>query len=161
MNVEARVSLKISKSKILNLITEPSNLKKFHPFCKNNIVIKWPGNGSIDKLEYLNGLILKREFYNWSEDGYSLKIGNKSNMATVHWVVQGDKTNSMLLIRIYPNIENFISFKSIFMKKLIWFIYLKPMLQMYINHVIKGFNHYITTENIVLPNQFGKHRWFS
>ena len=35
------------------------------------------------------------------------------------------------------------------------------MLQSYINHVIKGFNHYMKTETNVLQNQFGTHRWFS
>tara|TARA_B100000963_G_scaffold116333_1_gene101343 strand:- start:2308 stop:2793 length:486 start_codon:yes stop_codon:yes gene_type:complete len=161
MYVESKVSLRIPKSQILNLITKPGNLEKFHPFCKNNIAIKWPGNGSIDKLEYLNGLILVREFYNWSDDGYTLKIGAKKNMAVVNWIVEGNNTNSSLLIRINPNIENFISFKSILIKRMLWFLYLKPMLQIYINHVIKGFKYYMVSENIVLPNQFGKHRWFS
>ena len=67
MYVESKVSLKIPKSKVLDLITESGNLNKFHPFCKNNTAIKWHGNGSIDNLEYLNGMTLVREFYNWSE----------------------------------------------------------------------------------------------
>ena len=161
MYVESKVSLKIPKSKVLDLITEPGNLKKFHPFCRNNIAVKWPGNGAIDKLEYLNGLTLTREFYNWSSDGYSLKIGRKKNIAIVNWIVDGNKTNASLLVRINPNIENFISFKSIFIKRILWHLYLKPMLQIYINHVLKGFKHYIDSGKIVLPNQFGKHRWFS
>ena len=161
MYVESKVSLKIPKSKVLDLITESGNLNKFHPFCKNNTAIKWHGNGSIDNLEYLNGMTLVREFYNWSDNGYDLKIGDKKNMAVVSWIVEGDKNNSSLRIRINPNIDSFISYKNILIKKLIWFIYIKPMLQSYINHVTKGFKHYMIHDTYVLPNQFGEHKWFS
>ena len=161
MYVESKVSLSVPKTKILNLIQEPGNLKKFHPFCKSNDASIWPGNGSIDYLEYLNGMKLKREFYNWSDNGYDLKIGGRKNMAVVNWVVDGNNNNSSLRIRINPNIENFVSYKSTYIKRLIWLIYIKPMLQSYIDHVIKGFNHYMNNEVKVLSNQFGKHRWFS
>ena len=104
---------------------------------------------------------LKREFYNWSDKGYDLKIGGRKNMAVVNWVVDGNNNNSSLRIRINANIENFVSFKSTYIKRLIWLIYIKPMLQSYIDHVIKGFNHYMNKEVKVLSNQFGKHKWFS
>ena len=41
-----------------DLISAPSNLELFHPFCKSNKTIKWPGKNSIDELIYLNGLHL-------------------------------------------------------------------------------------------------------
>ena len=46
MYVESKVELNLPKSKILNLIREPGNLNKYHPFCKKNEIINWPGNGS-------------------------------------------------------------------------------------------------------------------
>ena len=51
MYVESKVDFNLPKSKILELITEPGNLNKYHPFCKKNEIIKWPGNGSVDILE--------------------------------------------------------------------------------------------------------------
>ena len=161
MYVESRVELKLPKSKLLNLIREPGNLNKYHPFCKRNTVISWPGNGSEDQLEYHNGMKFKRNFYNWSDNGYDLRVGGKRDMAIVNWVVDGDDTKSSLRVRINPDIKNYIPFKSKFIQTLLWFIYIKPMLQSYINHVTKGFSFYIKSENIVSPNQFGNHRWFS
>ena len=161
MYVESKVELNLPKSKLLNLIKEPGNLNKYHPFCKRNNVISWPGNGSEDRLEYHNGMKFKRNFYNWSDNGYDLRIGGKRDMAIVNWVVEGDDIKSSLRIRINPVIKNYIPFKSKFIQTLLWFIYIKPMLQSYINHVTKGFSFYIKSENIVSPNQFGNHRWFS
>ena len=161
MYVESKVELNLPKSKILNLIREPGNLNKFHPFCSYNYATNWPGNGSVDKLIYHNGMKFTREFYNWTDNGYDLRIGGKKNMAIVSWFVKGNDKRSSLHVRINPTIDNYIPIKIRFIKKLLWFIYIKPMLQSYINHVIKGFKHYMCTGVNVLPNQFGKHRWFS
>ena len=161
MYVESKVELDLPKSNILRLIREPGNLNKFHPFCKKNEIINWPGNGSVDCLEYHNGMKFNREFYNWTDDGYDLRIGGKRNMAIVNWVVEGDENRSSLRVRINPNIKNYIPIKNKLIQRLFWFLYIKPMLQSYINHVIKGFNHFMKTETNVLPNQFGTHRWFS
>ena len=161
MYVESKVELNLPKSKILNLIREPGNLNKYHPFCKKNEIINWPGNGSVDHLEYHNGMKFNREFYNWTDNGYDLRIGGKRNMAIVNWVVEGDESGSSLTVRINPNIKNYILIENRLIQRLFWFLYIKPMLQSYINHVIKGFNHFMKTETNVLPNQFGSHRWFS
>ena len=161
MYVESKVELNLPKSKILNLIREPGNLNKYHPFCKKNEIINWPGNGSVDHLEYHNGMKFNREFYNWTDNGYDLRIGGKRNMAVVNWVVEGDEIRSSLTVRINPNIKNYIPIENILIQRLFWFLYIKPMLQSYINHVMKGFNYYMKTETNVLRNQFGAHRWFS
>ena len=161
MYVESKVELNLPKSKILNLIREPGNLNKYHPFCKKNEIINWPGNGSVDHLEYHNGMKFNREFYNWTDNGYDLKIGGKRNMAIVNWIVEGDESRSSLRVRINPNIKNYIPIENILIQRLFWFLYIKPMLQSYSNHVIQGFNHFMKTETNVLRNQFGTHRWFS
>ena len=161
MYVESKVELNLPKSKILNLIREPGNLNKYHPFCKKNVIISWPGNGSVDHLEYHNGMKFNREFYNWTDNGYDLRIGGKRNMAIVNWVVEGNEIRSSLRVRINPNIKNYIPIENRLIQRLFWFLYIKPMLQSYINHVTKGFNHFMKTETNVLPNQFGTHRWFS
>ena len=146
MYVESKVELNLPKSKLLNLIREPGNLHKYHPFCKKNEIINWPGNGSVDHLEYHNGMKFNRKFYNWTDNGYDLRIGGKRNMATVNWVVEGDENRSSLRVRINPNIKNYIPIENTLIQRLFWLLYIKPMLQSYINHVIKGFNHYMKTE---------------
>ena len=161
MYVEAIETFQKDKRIILEAIREPGNLNKFHPFCKKNKIISWPGNGSVDRLEYHNGMKFNREFYNWTDDGYDLRISGKRNMAIVNWVVEGDENRSSLRVRINPNIKNYIPIENKLIQRLFWFLYIKPMLQSYINHVIRGFNHFMKTETNVLRNQFGTHRWFS
>ena len=163
MFVEAKRSFKKSKSYLLNIIKEPGNLSYYHPFCKRNDAIKWPGPNSIDELEYLNGLTLERNFFNWHENGYDLIIGrkNKSKMAQVNWVIEGNDEISSLRVRINPEIRHYTPFKNKFMQNLSWYLFVRPMLQRYINNVIKGFEYFVNTETEVKPNQFGKHAWFS
>ena len=69
-----------SVDSLWDLISSPSNLELFHPFCKSNKIIKWPGENSIDELIYLNGLTFIRKFKSWKKKkGYSLLIGEKDN----------------------------------------------------------------------------------
>ena len=37
----------------------PGNLEKYHPFCLQNQIIKWPGVDSHDEIHYLNGWIFE------------------------------------------------------------------------------------------------------
>lgn len=163
MYVESKVALNLPKSRILNLIREPGSLNKYHPFCKRNNAIKWPGTNSIDELEYLNGSTFERNFFNWHENGYDLIIErkNKSKMAQVNWIIEGNDEISSLRVRINPVIGHFTPFKNKFMQILSWYLFVKPMLQSYINKVIKGFEFFANTDMEVKPNQFGKHSWFS
>ncbi len=163
MYVESKVALNLPKSRILNLIREPGSLNKYHPFCKRNDAIKWPGTNSIDELEYLNGSTFERNFFNWHENGYDLIIErkNKSKMAQVNWIIEGNDEISSLRVRINPVIDHFTPFKNKFMQILSWYLFVKPMLQSYINKVIKGFEFFANTDMEVKPNQFGKHSWFS
>ena len=68
MFVEAKRSFNKPKSYLLDVIKEPGNLSYYHPFCKRHEAIQWPGPGSIDELEYLNGRTLIRDFFNWHEN---------------------------------------------------------------------------------------------
>ena len=43
------------------IISQPSNLELFHPFCKNNEVLKWEKEKSVDFIEYYNKKVLKRK----------------------------------------------------------------------------------------------------
>ena len=161
MYVESKAYFKMPKSYILGQIREPGCLNRFHPFCKRNITHKWPGNGSIDELEYLNGRKYKRRFFNWTDNGYDLKIGGKKEMAIVNWYVEGSDEESSLRVRINPNIENYVPSKNILIQNIFWFLYIRPKLQSYINHVVNGFSFYVSNNKAINENQFGKHSWFS
>lgn len=163
MFVEAKKSFKKSKSYLLNIIQEPGNLSYYHPFCKRHEAIKWPGPNSVDELEYLNGLILERTLFDWHKNGYDLTIGrkNKTKMAQVNWFVEGNDDISSLTVRVNPEIRHYTPFRNKFLQKLSWYIYVKPMLQSYINHVLSGFEFFINKDELVKSNQFGKHIWFS
>ena len=50
-----------SSETVWNLISQPGNLENCHPFCKQNIVDKWPGDNSRDTIEYLNGWKFERK----------------------------------------------------------------------------------------------------
>ena len=43
MYVEAERKFNKSKEKILEEIRRPGNLNDYHPFCKVNKALKWPG----------------------------------------------------------------------------------------------------------------------
>ena len=74
-NVFSEKSISCDINALWEVISSPSNLELFHPFCKKNKIISWSKEDSIDQIEYLNGLIFKREFFEWKENkGYKLYI---------------------------------------------------------------------------------------
>ena len=102
MYVEAKETFHKNRSVILEAIREPGNLNKFHPFCKANTTEKWPGVGSVDHIEYLNGIKYRREFIKWDESGYELEISRNRKLANVEWIVKGKDDTSSLRVRINP-----------------------------------------------------------
>ena len=63
-----------SSDEVWRTISMPGNLEKYHPFCLQNQIIKWPGVDSHDEIHYLNGWIFERKFCKWYEGiGYDLK----------------------------------------------------------------------------------------
>ncbi len=149
-----------SLDSLWELISSPSNLELFHPFCKSNKVIIWPGEKSIDELVYLNGLTYKREFYSWEKlKGYSLFIGEKGKeQSYVVWEIFDKNGSNYLKITVYPYfLRN--------MPKLISYLPYKfiviPALESYLKSVIGGINYYLNTKKRVPKNYFGEHKWFS
>ena len=143
-----------------DLISSPSNLELFHPFCKSNSIKKWPGKNSIDILVYLNGLTYIREFYSWEKlKGYSLFIGEKGKeQSYVIWEISTKNESVYLKITVYPYfLQNVPKIISYFPYKLI----VTPALKSYLKSVIGGINHYLKTKKTVPKNYFGKHKWFS
>lgn len=147
-------------SRLWKIITIESNLELFHPFCKNNRVIKWPGSDSIDEIEYLNGSIFQRNFCGWiNEVGYDLYINQIDKpFSFVTWRLSEKKNQSVIKITVYPylfnrgyKIINFFPF----------FFVVRPLLSKYLGSVVGGLKLYAEKEIQVEKNYFGKHFWFS
>ena len=159
-HVTKNVILNINSNDLWNIISNPSNLENFHPFCKKNPTIKWPGIDSIDQIHYYNNMIYERTFYEWTDKkGYKLEIGKKkSYKSLVYWDIKKEGKKSELSIKIIPHLLN----RG---KKIIYFFpfffIVKPRLESYLNTVFKGLEYHIQTKKKVKKNQFGKHPWFT
>ena len=158
-NIKSEISLATDSEKLWKIISAPNNLELFHPFCKKNKTIKWPGLGSVDQIVYYNDLMYQREFISWYEGkGYDLLIGEPDGeQSFVSWRIQKKGVTS-LSITIYPykfnkrsKLKNYIPFHLL----------VKPLLKKYVNSVLLGINYYIQSNQKVQKNQFGKIRFFS
>ena len=150
----------ISSSDLWDIISSPSNLELFHPFCDKNPTLIWPGLNSVDQIYYYSGLILERKFVNWIDGkGYDLSIGKKNEKQSfVSWKIEEIKNKAKLSVSIYPYLYNegnkLIDFFP-------FYLIVRPSLTNYINSVIKGLDYYIETNQKVKKNQFGVHKFFS
>ena len=149
-----------SLDSLWDLISSPSNLELFHPFCKSNKIVNWPGEHSIDELIYLNGLTFIRKFKTWDKKkGYSLLIGEKDKeQSYVVWEITKKSESIYLKITVYPYfLQNMPKIISFFPYKFI----VIHALESYLKSVIGGINYYLKTKKIVPKNYFGEHKWFS
>tara|TARA_B100001250_G_scaffold79672_1_gene65443 strand:+ start:1369 stop:1866 length:498 start_codon:yes stop_codon:yes gene_type:complete len=147
-------------SRLWKIITIESNLELFHPFCKNNRVIKWLGSDSIDEIEYLNGSIFQRNFCGWiNEVGYDLYINQIDKpFSFVTWRLSEKKNQSVIKITVYPYLFN-RGYKIIIFFP--FFFVVRPLLSKYLGSVVGGLKLYAEKEIQVEKNYFGKHFWFS
>mgnify|MGYP001156992120 FL=1 len=157
MLVNSKIKINSSKDLIINLIKSKNNLEKFHPFCLKNEVINWDKENSIDYVNYFSGKKYKRKFVKWNNDGYELEIYEDRKLAKISWSVLVNDDQSIVSIQAKP----YLPYKSRFINRLVFHIYVKYMLNTYLNAVLRGLKFHIENNIIVKENQFGKHRWYS
>ena len=159
-HVSQDTSLHISKDKLWEIISKPNNLELYHPFCKKNPTIEWPGLKSIDQVHYYNGLIYERNFVNWIDNvGYDLLIGKKNEIQSfVSWRIKDLGDSSKLTISVYPYIFNMSNRMINFLP---FFLFVKPSLKKYLYSISLGLSYYVKKNQPVTKNQFGTHKWFS
>ncbi len=157
--VSNSIDLDFDRQTVWKIISKPENLNYVHPFCKSNTVVNWDKNKHEDILEYLNGVILYREFYKWDEgNGYELNIGRKNGRKSkVIWEITGEK-KSKLKITVYPHV---FSNRSRIIYFIIHALIINPGLKKYLSSVLRGYKWYLENKQPVPRNQFGKHKWFS
>jgi hypothetical protein len=154
-------SITAPAEKVWGAISMPGNLGPCHPFCAQNPVEEWPGEGSRDDVHYLSGEVYERRFCRWIDGvGYDLEIGRPGgSMSFVSWrIVPLDNQNCTLRNAVY---EQTLQTVPLAIRWLPHFLYLGPRLRSYLSSVTRGFDWYVTRDEPVPRNQFGTHPWFS
>ena len=159
--VSYNIDLNFNKAKVWSIISKQENLNLTHPFCKSNISLSWIYGNHRDSLEYLNGVKLYREFYQWDEGcGYELKIGKKNGRkSTVKWrLIEKSNSRSNLRITVLPNIY---SNKNFIIYIIAYLFVIRPGISKYLKSVLNGYKWYLVNRTPVPRNHFGSHKWFS
>ena len=74
--ISYKLNLNFDRDTVWSILSEKEHLNLFHPFCKKNNAQLWNYKSKKDSLEYLNGVILYRDFFEWNEGfGFKLNIG--------------------------------------------------------------------------------------
>tara|TARA_X000000950_G_scaffold69052_1_gene85524 strand:- start:3219 stop:3734 length:516 start_codon:yes stop_codon:yes gene_type:complete len=158
--VEQSQIIHCKRSKLWKTISSESNLELFHPFCKTNNIIIWPGDKSEDILVYLNGRTMRRKFIFWENNfGYDLFINQMGfESSLVSWRIKDENEGSRITIAVWPYLFNKGN------KVFNWFpfkFFVHPSLEKYLSSVLKGLKYYLENDKKIKKNQFGLHRWFS
>ncbi len=156
--------LKIDQEKIWEKISKPGIVNHYHPFCKENRVVVWDGKNSVDEIIYENDLEYRREFKSWFDGvGYDLMIVYKQRiLADVIWrIIKIDNEEHELQITLKPQLSGILPRVPRFLRWIPYYGFIFWQMRSYLDHVLKGFEYYITTGDHVKPNQFGKHRFYS
>tara|TARA_B100001559_G_scaffold23466_1_gene18841 strand:+ start:809 stop:1309 length:501 start_codon:yes stop_codon:yes gene_type:complete len=158
---ENSVVIDAPKSVVWKSISSPGNLNDSHPFCQENTVQNWPGEESVDTLEYLNGFIIVRKFQSWNEgEGYSLLTGREGGRQSfVEWSLsEVNEKRTLLKIRVHPHL---LSNWNRITASLAYLFYIRPKLKKYLYSVTRGFEWHIKNRKKIPRNHFGEHPWFS
>ena len=157
MIVQSQLEINKESNTVIDLIKSKSNLEKFHPFCKKNIIVKWKGKNSEDIVIYHNNKQYVRKFTEWHQSGYKLEIFEDRKLADISWNVKDLNNKSIIKITAKP----YLPYKYRFINVIVFNLYVKYVLQSYLNSVVKGLKYYLETNKTVSDNQFGKHIWYS
>lgn len=153
--------LQAGAERVWQVMATPGALPRYHPFCSDNPVAKWPGVGAHDTIHYLSGVVLHRRFTVWDEGhAYELEAGNAEwPVSRVRWeLAPRGAEESELTITIWPSA--FVGYPS----ALRWALhrwYLRPLLRRYLRAVLRGLDYHLTTGRDVTANQFGRVSLFS
>ena len=156
----SEIKLNTEIKAVWELLSKPSHLELFHPFCKSNKIIIWNEQNKRDELTYLNGIVYERNIYSWEKNkGFKLYIGKKEGKKSkVEWNLRSINKVVILTIKVNPYVSDKFS-SSVY--NLMLRFYIIPSLKKYLNCVTKGIKFYLESGNMVKHNQFGLHRWFS
>ena len=156
-----RREIDASGEEVWQLVSTPGHLTSCHPFCESNEVEQWPGVGARDRILYFSGLELHREFTHWDEgEGFQLEIGPPgTRTARGVWVLTRlDDDRCALSISVIPYLRSELSETR---KRAYERLAFGGSIERYLQSVVQGIDHRVTTGEKVHPNQFGKHPVYS
>ncbi len=146
---------------VWQVISQPGQLPRYHPFCQATTVLKWPGVGAKDTVSYYSGVHYERDFVRWLEGvGFDIEVGPSSRKtARVEWRItaQGER-QSELAITVIPYLKADLSIpqKRAYQQRLFG-----DTIAQYLDSVVRGVGHVATTGQAVQKNQFGSHPLYS
>lgn len=147
--------------KVWRVISTPGNLEPCHPFCAQNPVREWPGEGSRDEVHYFSGWVFERRFCRWLDGvGYDLEADRPGGRTSfVSWrILSLEARSCRLRIAVCPFALQELPVSVRWLPHL---LYLRPMLRRYLVAVVRGFDWFVTRGEAVPRNHFGRHPWFS
>jgi hypothetical protein len=150
-----------SAADIWNLISKPGQLPKYHAYCRENLVFKWPGVGSRDGVAYHSGIYFERDFMCWREGtGFDLQIGTPPRKtAWISWNIRTlGEAQSELSIMVTPILESHLLETT---KKSYVQTYFGQSMVVYLNSLLRGLEQFVTTGQEVKQRQFGTHPVFA
>ncbi len=157
----ASVSLPASAAQAFSVLERPGHLEPFHPFCQENTALAWDDSERRDRIVYLNGKILDRQFVRWTPDeGFELLIGESiDERSLVTWSLHDDSSvSSTITITVRPYIY---AGKARVANATLHALWIRPRLNAYLTSVVSGLNQYLETGERVARNAWGSHPWFS
>ena len=155
------MSLPASATQAFSVLDRPGHLEPFHPFCQENTALAWHESERRDRIVYLNGKILDRQFVRWTPDeGFELLIGESINdRSLVTWSLHDDSpVSSTITITVRPYIY---ADKARVTSATLHALWIRPRLNAYLTSVVNGLNQYLQTGERVARNAWGSHPWFS
>ncbi|MGD0570145.1 MAG: hypothetical protein ABSA78_17210 [Candidatus Sulfotelmatobacter sp.] len=149
--------IQASAADVWKVISNPGDLHKYHPYCRENNVYKWPGVGSRDGVTFHSGLYAERDFMCWREGaGYDLQIGPPPRkVAWSSWnICPLEEALSELSIMDTPILECHLleTTKKIYMQT-----YFGKGIEVYLDSLLRGVEQFVMTGKEVKPRQFGTH----
>ena len=141
---------------VWKLISSPGQLPKYHSYCRENKVYKWPGVGSRDGVLYHSGFYMERDFMCWREGaGFDLQIGpppRKSAWAS--WNIRHlGEAQSEVSLMVTPILESHLleTTKKIFVQNF------GTNTEIYLDSILRGVEQFVMTGQEVEARQFGAH----
>lgn len=158
-SIKEAITIQSSNSEVWKILSAPSHLELFHPFCKRNTPLSWnDSENKLDEIEYLNGLVYKRVFRVWEKHSFSLTIVQREkSIAHVEWILSEASSSTKVKIIVYP----FNSNQPKILYLALFFFYIRPKLKQYLKSVLGGLKYYVENKKETPRNILGKHSWYS
>ena len=153
--------IQAASNTIWKAISQPGHLKQCHPFCRETTILQWPGVGAKDTLTYYSGVHYQRDFVTWVEGvGYDIEVGPPPDKtARVLWRIKAlSEQRSELMIKVTPYLKSNLpeNRKQSYQRR-----FFGDTIAQYLDSVVQGVDHFVTTGQAVRKNQFGTHPIYS